>query len=233
MNKVDRQRAASLDLNSVTVSSPHLAVMRKSSFSTIMSDSSMLGSSSKATCRPANAEIQKGWSSERVPLHKNYSLNQATTAFLPLKNARMPSKWEDAERWILSPVPKDVVRSAVVPPSQRRPKSKSGPLGFPGITYNSFYSPGMPLLERSKEVSFVSSPFSAGVVAADGLAVHSSGNEADNPVPNQPSIARSVSLHGCSQTRSESSLTTSVGTSLIFFVLKKKFNFLEQFFIMS
>lgn len=207
-----------MDLNNATVSSPRLTITRKSSFSPIMSDTSMLPSPPMTNCRPANAEIQKGWSSERVALHKNYSSKQATTAFLPFNNGRtLPSKWEDAERWIFSPVLKDGVVRSAVPPPQRRPKSKSGPLGFPGIAYSSLYSPGMPMLERSKEANFVSSPFSAGMVAADGLAVHSSGHETDNPAQNQPCIARSVSVHGCSQTRSESPLTTSVGTSLIFF----------------
>ncbi|XP_008452560.2 uncharacterized protein LOC103493546 isoform X1 [Cucumis melo] len=210
-NKVDRQRAASLDLNSVTVSSPHLAITRKSSFSPIMSDTSMLQSPAVTSCRPANAEIQKGWNSERVPLHKNYSSKQATTTFLPFSNGRtLPSKWEDAERWIFSPVFRDGVVRSAVPPPQRRPKSKSGPLGFPGIVYNSSYSPGMQMLESSKEVNFVSSPFTPGIIAADGLGVHSSGHEADKPVQNQPCIARSVSVHGCSQTRSESLLTKSV-----------------------
>lgn len=202
LNKVDRQRAASLDLNNVTVSSPRLEIMRKSSFSPMTSDVSMLKSPAVTSCRPANAEIQKGWSSERVTLHKNYSLKQATTAFLPFSNGRtLPSKWEDAERWIFSPVLKDGVVRSSVPPPQRRPKSKSGPLGFPVIAYNSLYSPGMLMLERSKEVNFVSSPFSEGMVAADGLAVHSSGREADNPAQTQPCISRSVSVHGCSQTR--------------------------------
>lgn len=206
LNKVDRQRAASLDLNSVTVSSPRQAIMRKSSFSPITSDTNVLQSPAMSSCRPANAEIQKGWSSERVPLHKNYSTKQTTTAFFPFSNGRtLPSKWEDAERWIFSPVFKDGMVRSAVPPAQRRPKSKSGPLGFPGIAYNSSYSPGMLMLERSKEGNFVSSPFSAGMVAADGLAVHSSGHEADNPVQNQPCIARSVSVHGCSQTRTQNS----------------------------
>ncbi|XP_022138778.1 uncharacterized protein LOC111009843 isoform X2 [Momordica charantia] len=206
MNKVDRQRPASLDLNNVTVSSPRLAIVRKSSFSPRMSDTSMLQSPATQSCKPANAEIQKGWSSERVPLHKNSSSKHMTTAFLPFNNGRtLPSKWEDAERWIFSPVPKDGIVKPAVPPAQRRPKSKSGPLGFPGIAYNSLYSPGMPMLEGSKEADFMSPPFSAGMVAANELAVHTSGHEADNPVETQPGMARSVSVHGCSQTTSQDS----------------------------
>ncbi|XP_038897821.1 uncharacterized protein LOC120085728 isoform X2 [Benincasa hispida] len=206
LNKVDRQRAASLDLNSVTVSSPRLAIMRKSSFSPINSDTNVLQSPAMMSSRPANNEIEKGWSSERVPLHKINSSKQATSAFLPFSNGRtLPSKWEDAERWIFSPVFKDGIVRSAIPPPQRRPKSKSGPLGFPGVAYNLSYSPGMLMFERSKEVNFVSSPFSTAMVAADGLAVHSAGHEADNPVQNQRCIARSVSVHGCSQTRTQNS----------------------------
>ncbi|KAE8690406.1 hypothetical protein F3Y22_tig00110895pilonHSYRG00287 [Hibiscus syriacus] len=87
--------------------------------------------------------MQKGWSSERVALHNNGERRQANVAgVLPLNNGKtLPSKWEDAERWIFSPVSGDAcVRKSNLHP-QRRPKSKSGPLGSPGIAYHSLYSP--------------------------------------------------------------------------------------------
>ncbi|KAJ8546161.1 hypothetical protein K7X08_018744 [Anisodus acutangulus] len=49
--------------------------------------------------------FQKGWSSERVPLLNNSSRRRiSTTALMPFNSGRtVPSKWDDAERWITSP----------------------------------------------------------------------------------------------------------------------------------
>ncbi|KAL2906291.1 Remorin 4.1 [Bienertia sinuspersici] len=50
--------------------------------------------------------IPKGWSSERVPRSSYRSRRHvASAALLPFSSGRtLPSKWEDAERWICSPV---------------------------------------------------------------------------------------------------------------------------------
>ncbi|XP_021837802.1 uncharacterized protein [Spinacia oleracea] len=112
--------------------------------------------------------IPKGWSSERVPRssYRNHSSKYvASAALMPFSSGRtLPSKWEDAERWICSPGssgnnhcyygsgfgsgfgsgsgagPRTASQLAKY---QRRAKSKSGPLSplgpvFYGGVYNSF-----------------------------------------------------------------------------------------------
>ncbi|KAM0826950.1 hypothetical protein ACQ4PT_068515 [Festuca glaucescens] len=76
---------------------------------------------------------QQGWLSERVPLPSNRHIRHPGGSMaLPYNNGRvLPSKWEDAERWIFSPNPNDALNRNSVP-QHRRPKSKSGPLGPPG-----------------------------------------------------------------------------------------------------
>ncbi|KMS95957.1 hypothetical protein BVRB_003200 isoform A [Beta vulgaris subsp. vulgaris] len=108
--------------------------------------------------------LPKGWSSERVPRSSYRSRRYvAAAALMPFSSGRtLPSKWEDAERWISSPVSLgnistnsnycyyggasagDGARTGYqIARSQRRAKSKSGPLGpvgpeFYGSGYNSF-----------------------------------------------------------------------------------------------
>ncbi|KAM1087954.1 hypothetical protein ACFX2B_013291 [Malus domestica] len=49
-------------------------------------------------------------SSKRVPSHTNVGQKNTTATMLPFNNERtLLSKWEDAERWILSPVQGDSV----------------------------------------------------------------------------------------------------------------------------
>lgn len=160
--------------------------------------------------RQASLGMQKGWSSERVPLHTNGNRRQVNAALLPLNNGRtLPSKWEDAERWILSPVSGDGAAKTSVQPPQRRPKSKSGPLGPPGIAYYSLYSPAMPVFEGGNAGNFIAgSPFSAGVTAADGSSIPSNGHGMNFPMRTEPCMARSVSVHGCSEGLAQSSLPT-------------------------
>lgn len=155
----------------------------------------------------ASVEMQKGWSSERVPLH-NVNRRQVNAALLPFNNGRtLPSKWEDAERWIFSPVSGDGALKTSVQHSQRRPKSKSGPLGPPGIAYYSLYSPAIPVFEGGNTRNFVAgSPFSAGVIAADGLSIRSNGPGLAFPARTEHCMARSVSVHGCSEGLAQSSL---------------------------
>uniref|UniRef100_A0A0D9XEG5 Remorin C-terminal domain-containing protein n=1 Tax=Leersia perrieri TaxID=77586 RepID=A0A0D9XEG5_9ORYZ len=107
---------------------------------------------------------QKGWSSERVPLASkgNRKYPGSSMAF-PFSNGRtLPSKWEDAERWIFSPNSSDVFEKTSSAPA-RRPKSKSGPLGPPG-KFGGQYS-SVSLLDNGKVGHLTTnSPFLAGVL---------------------------------------------------------------------
>ncbi|KAM3710384.1 hypothetical protein ACB098_01G027300 [Castanea mollissima] len=230
--KLDRRRPASLDLNNATTaaaaSSPRLASMKKASATATATSSRKSGgtfpSPGTPNYRHASVGMQKGWSSERVPSHSNGGGGgggnrrqlATSTSLLPFNNGRtLPSKWEDAERWIFSPVSGDnsSSRNSVQPQQQlqqqRRPKSKSGPLGPPGVAYYSLYSP---MFEGGNVRNFVvaGSPFSAGVMAADGLAMHGgggggSGNGGGFIGRNEPCMARSVSVHGYSEMLNQSS----------------------------
>ncbi|KAK9269827.1 hypothetical protein L1049_025400 [Liquidambar formosana] len=213
LKKQDRRRPASLDLNNnVTGNSPRLGAMKKSSVSSRRSGT--FPSPTTPNYRHTSVGIQKGWSSERVPLPNNGNRRHVSAALLPFNNGRtLPSKWEDAERWIFSPVSGDGVVRPSFPPPQRRPKSKSGPLGPPGIAYYSLYSPAMPMFEGGNAGNFMaSSPFSTGVIAADGLAIHCGGRGRTFPARTEPCMARSASVHGCSELLSQSSLPGSQGT---------------------
>ncbi|XP_072981919.1 uncharacterized protein [Typha latifolia] len=180
--KLQRRRPASLDLNGqgadVALLSPRFFVgglggMSKSSAASSRSRSGTFPSPGTPNYHrhgAAAASYQKGWSSERVPLPSNSSRRYAGSGVvLPFNNGRaLPSKWEDAEKWIFSPVSGDGGgRMSVPPPHHRRPKSKSGPLGHPagiGAAYSSA-SPLAPCFDGGKVGNFVAkSPFSAGVL---------------------------------------------------------------------
>ncbi|KAK9128456.1 hypothetical protein Syun_017253 [Stephania yunnanensis] len=56
------------------------------------------------------------------------------------------------------------------PQPQRRPKAKSGPLAPPGVAYHLMHSVSMPVFQDGSVGGFLAgSPFSPGVMAADGL----------------------------------------------------------------
>ncbi|GAA0183116.1 hypothetical protein LIER_30588 [Lithospermum erythrorhizon] len=116
-------------------------------------------------------DFPKGWSSERVPPPANGSRRHVNSpALMPFYSGRsFPSKWDDAERWITSPVSAfGVYKNSVV--QSRRPKSKSGPLGTPGLMYLPNYSPPMVALEAGSARTFgTNSPFPTGVFMADGI----------------------------------------------------------------
>ncbi|XP_054799657.1 uncharacterized protein LOC129304055 [Prosopis cineraria] len=208
LKKADRRRPASLDLNNATGSSPRLGTMKKSAVSTRKSNN--FPSPGTPNYRHAGMVMQKGWSSERVPLHTSATRKQVSASLLPLNNGRtLPSKWEDAERWIFSPVSGDGRGRCSLPPPQRRPKSKSGPLGPPGVAYHSLYSPAVPMLEGGNAGNFMAgSPFTAGVIRADGLTIHSSSHGGVLPTRADPCMARSASVHGCSEMQNQSSLSS-------------------------
>ncbi|KAM0948849.1 putative remorin [Dioscorea sansibarensis] len=168
---------------------------------------------------------QKGWSSERVPLPANSSRRYGgSAALLPFGNGRgLPSKWEDAEKWILSPVSGDGgLRSSLPPSHLRRPKSKSGPLGAPmGTRFSSAAaSPLVPCFDSGRVNFAVSSPFLAGVLMPDrGCCVNGSigrgvagggggggdsGGRRSYSGNGEPYIVRSASVHGWSDMLIES-----------------------------
>lgn len=210
--KLDRRRPASLDLNNVTASSPRLGTIKKASMTSRRSGT--FPSPGTPNYRHTSVAMQKGWSSERVPLHTNAGRKHANSALLPFNNGRtLPSKWEDAERWIFSPISGDGVNRTSVQQPHRKPKSKSGPLGPSGIAYYSLYSPTVQMFDGANLGNFMAgSPFSAGVIAADGLAIRPSGHGGAFNVQTEPCMARSVSVHGCSETLNHS--TYPEGTSL-------------------
>ncbi|CAI9115779.1 OLC1v1016773C2 [Oldenlandia corymbosa var. corymbosa] len=209
--KQNRQRPASLDFNNaVNTSSPRLGVLKKTSV--LNPRTGTFPSPGTPNYRHKSVGMQKGWSSERVPLPNNTNRRNAS-ALVPYNNngRTLPSKWEDAERWIFSPVSGDSQVRHSVQQAQRRPKSKSGPLGPPGIAYHNMYSPAAPVFEtRNVEHDVASSPFSAGVMMADGLPFQCNkggyGGLGNFPAFLEPCMARSISIHGCSELISQSSL---------------------------
>ncbi|KAG6419848.1 hypothetical protein SASPL_116360 [Salvia splendens] len=212
LKKADRRRPASLDLNNaVTSTSPRLAVMKKPSAAARKTGT--FPSPGTPNYRHTSVGVQKGWSSERVPPHTSANRRNVSTALLPYHNGRtLPSKWEDAERWIVSPVSGDGSMRASQQQAQRRPKSKSGPLGHPGVAYYQMFSPVTPMFEASRaEKLTANSPFSAGVMAVDGLSIRYGGGEGTGNFLNgtEPCMARSISIHGCSEMISQSALPGS------------------------
>ncbi|XP_057516882.1 uncharacterized protein LOC130798049 isoform X2 [Amaranthus tricolor] len=202
--KSDRRRPVSLDLNSssgdainVVSSSPKLGGVMNN---VTARKSGNFPSPGTPNYHHGNVVIPKGWSSERVPLPSNgYNRRQSGVSLLPLSNngKGLPSKWEDAERWICSPVSLSSTSSSYQQPL-RRPKSKSGPLGPPGIAYHSLYSPAAPMYEGEKLRNHMAeSPITAGGMMADAWSFRVSAESRGFDNVLEPSIARSVSVHGC------------------------------------
>ena len=110
---------------------------------------------------------QKGSNSERViPPSTGHRRHPASSTMLPYSSGRtLPSKWEDAERWIFSPNPGNALGRSI--PQLWRPKSKSGPLGPPG-RFGGPYSSSSSLalfLESGRVGNLtVNSPYLAGVL---------------------------------------------------------------------
>lgn len=156
--------------------------------------------------------FQKGWSSERVPLPSNSSRRQiSTTALMPFNSGRtVPSKWDDAERWITSPVSSYSVWKTPNAQPHRRPKSKSGPLGAPGLMYLPNYSPSVPILESGSISNFIaSSPFTTGVLVPDGVSIHYGAGGNSGGLYTENCMARVTSAPGLSDLFSESSVPSS------------------------
>lgn len=208
-----------MDLNNqlmnVTSYSPRLGVGMKSSSS--VRRNGMFPSPGTPNYLPTGVGVQKGWSSERVALHTNGN----RIALMPYSNNNgrtLPSKWEDAERWIVSPVAGDGALKPSVEQPQRRPKAKSGPLGPTGSACYSMYSPAVPSFEGVNVKSFVAeSPLSTGVNAdKSSLIQYQDLRESNGNFPSEMDhgIARSVSIHGCSEMLSHSLLRITRGKSV-------------------
>ncbi|EHA8588151.1 hypothetical protein COCNU_scaffold004243G000020 [Cocos nucifera] len=239
--KPRRRRPASLDLNSqgsdAALLSPSIVVgslgagMKQSSAASSRSRSGTFPSPGTPNYRHGvgAAGYQKGWSSERVPLPVNSNRRYGGSGvLLPFNNGRtLPSKWEDAEKWIFSPISADGVgRPSVPPPHHRRPKSKSGPLGAPGSIHGVYASasPPVPCFDSQTVGNFAaSSPYLAGVLIPergccgggnDGRGGGDGGGRSYS-ASTDPYIMRSVSIHGWAdaQIESSSSLPSSHGTA--------------------
>ncbi|XP_021726658.1 uncharacterized protein LOC110693817 isoform X1 [Chenopodium quinoa] len=222
--KSDRRRPASLDLNNslsvnvVSSSSPKFGGVMKKGVVTPRK-SGNFPSPGTPNYRHGSVGMAKGWSSERVPLPCNgINRRQIGAALLPLSNngRGLPSKWEDAERWIFSPVSGDGVgrtssSSSSYQQPKRRPKSKSGPLGPPGVSYYSLYSPAVPMYYEGNHMGShtAGSPFSSGAMLGDGWSFRASGETRDFSNTLEPCIARSASVHGCTDLVCQGSLTSS------------------------
>lgn len=165
--------------------------------------------------RPASNGIQKGWSSERVALNTNGNRRHVSSGLMS-SGRTLPSKWEDAERWICSPVGGDSGLRPAVQQPQRRQKSKSGPLGPTNSVYNSTYSPAVHMFDGGHVGSLLNgSPFLSRVNGGgDGLSIRyddGNGSSGNFPSLNEPCMARSVSVHGCSESLSQSLLRITQG----------------------
>lgn len=165
-------------------------------------------------------EIPKSWSSERVPLPTSSNSSSrrrhvSAAALMPFNSGRaLPSKWDDAERWITSPISSYGSAKASIPQPQRQPKSKSGPLGPPGLVYLSNYSPNVPALEGGNVRNFMAnSPLTTGVLVPDGLSIHYDAGIAakSNSLYAENNITRSTSVPGSSDLLSETSVPSSQG----------------------
>ncbi|CAI0430051.1 unnamed protein product [Linum tenue] len=119
----------------------------------------------------------KGWCSERVPPHPSSSATTrqlGVTGLTPFYSGRaVPSKWEDAERWVCSPVMGYGPGSEPQSQFQKRPKSKSGPIVAPGVVHYSNCSPALQVLDAGPLRNLVvNSPFSTGVLMPNGVGLH-------------------------------------------------------------
>lgn len=123
---------------------------------------------------PSYTDNNKGWSSERVPHPSTAGINSVhrrrigSASFYSGRS--IPSKWEDAERWICSPAvvtnnPPGVV-SSQFSHQQRRHKSKSGPI-VPPPTQPRMMMIKAPQGSLKKGLTVVGSPFSTGVLEAE------------------------------------------------------------------
>jgi hypothetical protein len=167
-------------------------------------------------------QYPKGWSSERVPLGAGSNRRYGGSGVvLPFNNGRkLPSKWEDAEKWIMSPASCDGMgRMSAPAPHHRRPKSKSGPLGHPSGVPGAYaaVSPLVPSFDGVlAAANFAAhSPFSAGVfipehnrnrdLSSGRGKCTDDGSSRSYSSEKDPYILRSASIHAWTETLMEAS----------------------------
>ncbi|CAI9780773.1 unnamed protein product [Fraxinus pennsylvanica] len=159
--------------------------------------------------------IPRGWSSERVPLPTNriYRPHISASALMPVSVGRtLPSKWDDAERWITSPVSGYGARRASFMQPKRLLESNSGPLGTTGLVNLSDYSPTVPVLKGGSVRNLMSSsPLMTGVLVPQGLSIGYGDDIAlkSSYAYRLNSMARSTSMPGFLDMLSDSSLSSS------------------------
>jgi hypothetical protein len=115
----------------------------------------------------AGVGYQQGPNSERViPPLAGHRRHPGSGMVLPYSSGRtLPSKWEDAERWIFSPNPNNTLERSV--PQLWLPKSKSGPVGPPGRFDGAYscVSSSAQLLDNGRVgTPTVNAPYMAGVL---------------------------------------------------------------------
>ncbi|CAN6167195.1 unnamed protein product, partial [Urochloa humidicola] len=144
--------------------------------------------------------FQKGWCSERVPHPSKESRRYPGSSMaFPYSNGRtLPSKWEDAERWIFSPNSSDALGRSTVAHA-RRPKSKSGPLGPPGRLGGQYSSvSSVSLLDSGRARPITSnSPFVAGVLMPEHVCgeKNANGTYSGRPAGDETAIGSSVRFY--------------------------------------
>lgn len=150
-------------------------------------------------------DFQRGWCSERVALPVNNSSKRhiSAAALIPFSSGRaLPSKWDDAERWITSPLSgTSAPRTPVVQP-QRQSKSKSGPLDAQGVEFSPRYSPAhVQLLKGGDSSGFMAgSPLTTGVLVPDGLSIHYGGGIGVQSNPFRPGKSLRKSYNAATHT---------------------------------
>uniref|UniRef100_A0A7N0VIW9 Remorin C-terminal domain-containing protein n=1 Tax=Kalanchoe fedtschenkoi TaxID=63787 RepID=A0A7N0VIW9_KALFE len=148
---------------------------------------------------------RQGWSSERVPLSSCYYGKRRPTnlsSMLPHHSGRtVPSKWEDAERWITSPSSNSFL-------TNKRPMSRSGPIAQSKTAYFSNYSPNFQGFQSGKDgysLALHRSPISSGQMLE---------SMDHSQMKNENGTHLAAGLSGLSDLRSESSDESSQDAKL-------------------
>lgn len=181
-------------------------------------------------------EFQRGWCSERVALPLNTSRRHiSATALIPFSSGRaLPSKWDDADRWITSPLSGNpAFRTPLIQPP-RHHKSQSGPLGAPEVAYFPDNSPSVRPFEKGKSRNFMAgSPFTTGVLLPEGISLHYGGGIGVHGKIRHSSMAPSDNAAGWTALLSDSSPPSSRGVivfPLLLFILNQFWTSLSMCF---
>lgn len=105
---------------------------------------------------PSTSTHSNSWSLERVSMaansYRNGLLACHNTIYTKNTKSSLPSKWDDAEKWLCSPASGDNIANTVHKNGEysRKPKSKSGPLVAMGLA-----SPARPLYYSKNRASTI------------------------------------------------------------------------------